>query len=203
MVKGPETLLKILSGKFQILITFFLQLFLVLTWRPFNGDYQPIIDGISFGQRGSGFDSFIGRTRFFNGFQIGRIDVNNPNIYFLYDGSEISTNETVEYLSRNQNYSYEWISSSNGSQVEHAVTMNVPRSSNQFVGRVKVGGIAFLGAVVKSLGGLVYADDGGVIKFSSIYEVLICKLREFEFLYFIFPILSIFKIFPSCWTPKT
>jgi hypothetical protein len=152
-------------------------LFAVLTWKPFNGDFEPLIDGISFGQRGSGFDSYIGRTRFFNGFQIGRLDVNNPNIQFLYNGSEIFTNKSVEYLTQNQNYSYKWILSANGSEVEHAVAMNLPRN---YIGRIRNGGMAFLGAVVRTMGGLMYADVDGRMKLSSYYEVLVCKLREFN-----------------------
>lgn len=73
------------------------------------------------------------------------------------------------------NYSYGWISSENGTHVNNAVTLNNPKNSAQYIGRVEVNGIFFLGAVVRILGGMYFADSSGVEQFTTKYEVLVCN----------------------------
>lgn len=56
----------------------------------------------------------------------------------------------------------------------NAVTLNVPKSSAQYIGKVHVKGRSYVGAVVRILGGMFYSDDTGTERFTNEYEVLVC-----------------------------
>lgn len=85
--------------------------------------------------------------------------------------------ESVEYLMVSSSYNYGWVSSSNGSLVENAVTVNVPRSSSQYIGRKLSGASTFLGPVARVMGGLYYADAADTVNFTGSYDVLVCSLK--------------------------
>jgi hypothetical protein len=56
------------------------------------------------------------------------------------------------------------------------VTLNVPRSGSQYVGRVHLGALCRIGTVVRVMGGMYYADEDGIERFTSRYEVLTCRV---------------------------
>ncbi|KAG5669109.1 hypothetical protein PVAND_017006 [Polypedilum vanderplanki] len=149
----------------------------VAEFRKFIGDNAPMIDGVSAGFYDANTESFIGRVRVFNTYQPGRIVANTAGIFYTYHGIERFSNESVEYLVRNPNYNYEWTPSANGTVVINAVTLNIPRSSSQYVGRIHVGNYCRIGAVVRIMGGLFYGDDHGSEEFTNQYEVLTCKTK--------------------------
>ena len=134
-----------------------------------------MIDGLSAGFYTSGVESFIGRVRVLNGFMPGRIHINQPGMFYAYSGLERYANGSVEFLYSNPNYTYEWIPSENGTNVVNAVTLNVPKSSAQYIGRISVDGRTYIGTVVRILGGMFYSDYSGVEQFTASYEVLVCK----------------------------
>lgn len=117
----------------------------------------------------------------FDVYQLGRILPFEKGMYYNYGGTEHFTNVSIEFLVKSANYSYEWIASSNGTFVPNAVVVNRPRSSSQYIGRIVVNGITFIGSVVTIIGGMYYVDKSGKEKFTSSYEILVCKLPLGEF----------------------
>lgn len=128
---------------------------------------SPTIDGFSVSS-----NVYLGRTQFFNGYQIGKIEAGVQGIKIIYGGSELSTTISVEYLVANPSYNFLWVPSSNGSLVENAITINIPRSSSQYIGRNSL----LIGPVVRNMGGLFYSDANGIVDFTNTYDVLTCKL---------------------------
>lgn len=134
-----------------------------------------MIDGLSAGLYTSGVESYVGRVRVLNGFMPGRIHINQPGMFYSYSGLERYANGSVEFLYSNPNYTYDWIPSENGTSVSNAVTLNVPKSSAQYIGRITEDGGTFIGTVVRILGGMFYSDFNGVEQFTTNYEVLVCN----------------------------
>lgn len=147
----------------------------VTQWKTYENDSAPMIDGLSAGFYTSDVESFIGRVRVVNGYLPGRIHPNQPGMFYAYSGLERYANGSVEFLYSNPNYTYQWISSENGSTVANAVTLNAPKSSAQYIGRISVNGGTFIGTVVRILGGMFYSDYSGVEQFATNYEVLVCN----------------------------
>lgn len=155
-----------------------------LKFDIFNATSNPSTSGVSAGFYDDNTMAFVGRARVFNSYQPGRIESNINGIFYTYQGIERFTNESVEFLVANANYNYGWIKSENGSFVANAVTLNVPKSASQYIGRKIVGNSTFIGAVVRVMGGIYFADYSGVEKFSSEYDVLICTLPPGERTFF-------------------
>ncbi|KAG5667784.1 hypothetical protein PVAND_015754 [Polypedilum vanderplanki] len=143
-------------------------------WKPLEPNNSPIIDGVRVGSFAPGISSFVGRISINNEVQIGRIQLVPPiGLFYSFDGVGKFQNSSIEYLTRNPNYT--WKNSSNGERVEDAVTMAGSRNSPFYIGRVKINGFEHVGTVVRSLGLLYYSDGSGVERTTDCYEVLACQ----------------------------
>ena len=82
----------------------------------------------------------------------------------------------VEYLVKNPNYDYKWISSNNGEYVEDAISPGyTPSRELEFVGRIKINRRTFYGKILPNVG-MYYEDENQKEALTSQYEILVCSI---------------------------
>ncbi|CAG9798215.1 unnamed protein product [Chironomus riparius] len=145
-------------------------------WRIYHGTTEPLLYGVFVGNFQSNNPAFIGRGIHENLRVTGRIQtVNPPGLYHVSFGKIHHIPKGVEYLVKNPNYDYKWISSSNGEYVENAISPGyTPGLELHFVGRMKIDGRTYYGKVLPNVG--MYYEDGNQKEvLASQYQIIVCN----------------------------
>lgn len=135
---------------------------------------QPITNGVYTDDENT---TFVGRTTENKDYLVGRIYVNSRSGLHHLSSSGIWSVDTVgtEYLIRNDSSSYQWIDSSYGQPVEHAVTI---RKSSSFwpmyIGRVQINSTYYYVGRVLPAQGIQFHDGNPAEDIITHYQVLTC-----------------------------
>lgn len=141
---------------------------------------QPLTNGV---YTDDGNTTFVGRTTENKDYLVGRIQVTPPSGLLHLTSSGAWSVDTVgtEYLLRNDSNSYQWIDSSYGQPVEHAVTI---RKSSSFwpmyIGRVQINSTYYFVGRVLPAQGIQFHDGNPAEAIITHYQVLTCTntIRE-------------------------
>lgn len=143
-------------------------------WAPYENNLQPLTNGVYTDDENS---TFVGRTTENKDYVVGRVQVTSPSglLHLTTSGSWSLDTVGAEYLLRNDTSSYQWIDSSYGQPVEHAVSI---RKSSSFwpmyIGRVQHNSTyQYIGRVLPAQG-LQFHDGNPVEDIITHYQVLTC-----------------------------
>jgi hypothetical protein len=150
--------------------------FLVHEWRSYeHGSQEPLVNGLYVGNFNQGIPAFVGRGVYDDLRVTGRIQVSEPSGLYHPSATRVHyITKGAEYLIKNPNYNYSWVSSSNGDYVDDAVSPGyTPGRETHFVGRIKINDRTFYGKMLINVG-MYYENANNAEVHTSTYEVLTC-----------------------------
>ncbi|KAL7014061.1 hypothetical protein ACKWTF_015721 [Chironomus riparius] len=147
-------------------------------WKQLPPKPSFLFDGIEITSQNANFLSYIGKINISSSYILGKIDINPQNLpafsFSFNNSNQVSTTNTISYLSKTQLQNYSWKISSKGLAVKNAISINQTGNWPYYIGRIKSNGVILIGKVLPSIG-LVYADKYGNEKITKAYEVLTCE----------------------------
>ncbi|CAG9811484.1 unnamed protein product [Chironomus riparius] len=147
-------------------------------WKQLPAKPSFLFDGIEITSQNANFLSHIGKINISNSYILGKIDINPQNLpafsFSFNNSNQVSTTNTISYLSKTQLQNFSWKISSKGLAVKNAISINQTGNWPYYIGRIKSNGVILIGKVLPSIG-LVYADKYGNEKITKAYEVLTCE----------------------------
>jgi Protein of unknown function (DUF3421) len=94
-------------------------------------------------------------------------------MFYVSDDEERFATASIEYMISNPKHSYNWMRSSDGSSVQHALVLQEVDNWPFYWGKFEDDGQVYVGKVLPHMG-LQYADQNGVVKVTRHYDVLTC-----------------------------
>lgn len=149
-------------------------------WRSYHGTKEPMVYGVFAGNYNAGIPSFIGRGIYKDAFVTGRIQISSPSgLYHIFEGSIHYIVKGVEYLVKNPNYDYKWVSSGNGEYVDDAISPGyTPGREVHFVGRIQIDGRTFYGKMIPNVG-MYYENANQKETLAKKYEIIVCNIAKY------------------------
>lgn len=164
-------------------------------WKPYKNDNAPSTEGLAVDIYVDGIMSYVGRSinKYVRGddFAIGRVQIAPSNASGVYTLNAVSGVEKFdanngEFLVKNPNDAYKWVSSHTGDDVKFALKValtprgeyrNYNHAHTAFIGRVYIDNVAHIGTVYRDKG-LAFFDIAGRKSVVSSYQVLTCTSPE-------------------------
>jgi Protein of unknown function (DUF3421) len=137
-----------------------------------------LLEGFNEGLLNGNIQVFIGRRE--SDYTPGRLQISpkaQAGVFVLDNQTAIEefTNEFDQFLVRNLNNTYKWVSSSNGAPVTNAITLQKScQFPTSYVGKIVIDGNTFIGRVLPGKE-LEFIDANKRKRTSAHYQVLTCK----------------------------
>ena len=151
--------------------------FSVITWKAYNNDQAPSVDGYKIGKHPNGNDVYIGKGTYSGQTGPGRIQL-SPSIgfYYSHSGYERYITTGVQYLVVGSTCNCSWVQNSGGKPVPNAVAIQDASVDNFvfWIGRGTLPGGVTIGKIVNSMSSIWYCDAAGNDIYETFYEVLAC-----------------------------